>query len=894
MKKITVSRMLSVALIGATVGFFGSCKDNEDDLYANLHGQIVDRDASLNEVLNQQKALLENLKEQLENVQDEDYFKKAMEEYLNSLGEDGALSDYIQGQIGDYKIGDKTLVTIIKDIDLALEEIDSKFGDYATKKELADAILDVNNQIIVINTEIASIKESLDNAVQKIGANEEAIKKLDTTVAELSETVGIMDTKLNDVIRDAAELKVAVEQNADRIEFLKDSLDTAHTEAIEALRTEANEKWQEAMDLAQEAKDLVAELYSNQEIDDKLSALEEAYKEADEKLSERIGELEGEVATLKEKVDEIEALLTNLQNTLAQLVTGIIVQATENPVFGSFSLPFDIRSNVLLAYAGSSLYTREFPTMKTGTESNYDINNMLTAEDLKRLKAAGLQVDAFGAGDELYDKNEEGNVNAGKMYLTVNPNTVDFEGMKVSLENSQATPSGVQLGALKHSNKKLTFGVVRANNAFYEADAYINPADIASVKINIQPGLKSALKDALDEIVNSFDKNNITAPKIEYTKLISLIYKQFNGILDANALSATYEDGEGKAHSVYSEYNVAAAAFKPLSFKFMEGYQLGKLPTINPFSDITLVEPIEFDLNLKPIEITLGDEDKFEIHFDKAQIDYTGNIQVFVDQPKLDENGNIVKDENGKVVYEKVPFNVDADDLADFIQSIEDSFNDQVDGWDEMVNDELNAQVAQIVKKIQDQVNTIVDDINGQLGQVNDLVDQINGVNDKVNDYIHKANNYVERLNTAINRINGFLNNANHYLQPTMMYEVNATSDALHQLSNNKLVGTPMVAGSSVALYPTTYTAELIVPVYEKFVAVTNVYEGMESVATDEMIRELNSAEGLNEVVKGTTRAVAFTVPDKAEYKGKTIELVYSALDYSGVSSTRKFYIYVK
>lgn len=893
MKKNTVCRMLSVALIGVTVGFFGSCKDNDDDLYANLHGQIVDRDASLNEVLNQQKALLENLKEQLENVQTEDYFQKAMEDYLNSLGDDDALSEYIQSQIGDYKIGEKTLVTIINDIDLALEEINGKLENYATKQELAEAILDVNNQITVITTQVNSIQNALNSAVQRIGANEQAISGLNTTVGELSETVNAMDTKLSGVINDAAELKVKADQNAARIEFLKDSLDREHTEAIEQLRIEANEKWQQAMDLAQEAKDLVAELYSNQEIDDKFSALEDAYKAADEQLGERIDELDGEVSALKTKVDEIEAKLTNLQNTLAQLVTGIIVQATENPVYGSFSLPFDVRSNMLLAYAGSSLYTREFPTMRTSTESNYDVNDMFTADDLDRLKAAGLQVDQIGAGDELYDTNEEGNVNAGKVYLTVNPNTVDFDGMKVSLENSQATLSGVQLGALKHSNKKLTFGITRANNAFYESDAYISPEDVASVKVNVQPGLKTALKDALDEIVNSINKDNITAPNIEYTKLISLIYKQFNGILDANCLSATYEDGEGKAHSVYSEYNLAAAAFKPLSFKFMEGYKLGKLPTINPFSDLTLVDPIEIDLELKPIEITLDDGDKFNIEFEKAEIKYDGTIHVNVLQPEI-QNGVLVKDENGDVVYKEKPIEVTDEDLKEFIQSIEDSFNNQIEGWDQMVNDELNSQIESIVKKIQDQVNAMVDDINGQLGQVNDLVDQINGVNDKVNDYIHKANTYVDRLNTAINKINGFLNNANHYLQPTMMYEANATSDALHQLSNNKLVGTPMVAGSSVALYPTTYTAELVVPIYKKFVAVTNVYEGMTSVATDAMIRELNSGEGLNEVVKGTTRAVAFTVPNKAEYVGKTIELVYSALDYSGVSSTRKFYIYVK
>ena len=89
----------------------------------------------------------------------------------------------------------------------------------------------------------------------------------------------------------------------------------------------------------------------------------------------------------------------------------------------------------------------------------------MTAKDLEMLDVTPIRIDA----DEMII-GEEGN--AGTLYMTVNPNTVDFSGTSFSLVNSQDEFSGVTLDTITKSDEVLNFGYSRAaNNGFYEAKA---------------------------------------------------------------------------------------------------------------------------------------------------------------------------------------------------------------------------------------------------------------------------------------------------------------------------------------------------------------------------------------------------------------------------------------
>ena len=98
---------------------------------------------------------------------------------------------------------------------------------------------------------------------------------------------------------------------------------------------------------------------------------------------------------------------------------------------------------------------------------------------------------------------------------------------------------------------------------------------------------------------------------------------------------------------------------------------------------------------------------------------------------------------------------------------------------------------------------------------------------------------------------------------------------------------------ANCVVVPTSYTGELLVPAFKKYVAVTNVFDGDESAQDGcaDCIAALEAANSgdLNKVLAGTTNVVEF-----AGKSGYTYEITYSALDYSGKYSNVKYYVTVK
>jgi hypothetical protein len=98
-----------------------------------------------------------------------------------------------------------------------------------------------------------------------------------------------------------------------------------------------------------------------------------------------------------------------------------------------------------------------------------------------------------------------------------------------------------------------------------------------------------------------------------------------------------------------------------------------------------------------------------------------------------------------------------------------------------------------------------------------------------------------------------------------------------------------VVKGSTVTLYPTSYSGEFLAPAFKKFVAVSNIYKNGVSVG-DDTVREFNSKNFLNNVLPGK----ASTVKLNGLQSGCVYEIVYSAVDYSGKVVANKYYINVQ
>ena len=149
-------------------------------------------------------------------------------------------------------------------------------------------------------------------------------------------------------------------------------------------------------------------------------------------------------------------------------------------MFGSFSIPANIQSNVLVAYYGKPKTKVEFPT--TDNANYVRKKEVLTAKDWEMIS----DVEKFiqGANMPLINEAEDGNASAGKVYVTVNPTSFDATGLQLDIVNTQDVVSPITLSPLQKSDATLQFGFTRADNGFYEAEASIKKKDLDKVELS--------------------------------------------------------------------------------------------------------------------------------------------------------------------------------------------------------------------------------------------------------------------------------------------------------------------------------------------------------------------------------------------------------------------------
>lgn len=955
--KRKLTGIVSLLVISLTMlGTFGSCKDYDEDLKSDMQG-LLDAQAkasakSLTDSIKAQKDSLNKLRDDLNETLDAFV---TIEELPGAIAGNqevkDAFTDAITAVIG---ADASTLGTTIAGINVAVANANSRIDSLAQAdslhyKHLLQITTDLNTEITKTNSALGVVKTDLQNLTTRVDSISNALhNRIDSVDQALSNRITALNTAINARVDSVANVVSALETRTtnleNRFQVLEGRLDnvadsvaklwaqvTADTAWIHAFTAayskdtaNINSQLAQLMNSDLELLDMIEQ--TNKDMTKLINSIVNRLDDLESDLNNRVDSTNLTLAELKSRIETIEAsdkvirdslktldskietlstqvnanttkinLLTSrvngLEDALKKMITGVIIQATENPVFGSFALPLDIRSNVLMAYYGDAEGgDRLFPAIDG--QSSYEYNHQMVLTEADAATLANAVTFAVTDGTTMMDTNAG---NAGNLYLTVNPTSVDFTGATFELVNSQDKKSGVVLSNLAKTDKVLTFGYTRAaSNGFYVAKATLDPAKVKDVKINIEPGLKSDL----GQLLRDFRDRKKT---VSLTSLITNIYNQFNGILDANGVKAAWADSLGD-HAVYSQYNVAATAFKPLSYKFLYDKDLSKF-NIRQFNKIGYVDLglKDFDIKIELDSIKLNSDmdiqfTEVSFNVDSMKIDVIVDVSTTVEQPVY-ENGEL-KYEDGKPVFENkeivirdtVPVDL-TQDMKDFAEKLADQFNDQIAGdMSGQINSEINRQLSQIETTINETLQGMIGNINDQLDDVNDLIGQFNGYQDKANSYIDRVNSYINRLNSFTTRINNYINNANHYLQTTVLYD-NGKGE-LHQLSASPAMPSFMSKTAAAVLHPTSYTAELVAPASKKFIAVTRVK--CNGTWRTDLAKEANeaNAEFFNKVLAGKTKAVKFVLPSSA-HKGDLYEIVYSGLDYSGYTSTRKYYISV-
>ncbi len=582
------------------------------------------------------------------------------------------------------------------------------------------AINNINLQLTSMSTDLQNATTKANEAYAQAFTNKTAIETLSTTVeANKAALETLTNTTVPGLQTEINNLKEKVNGMAEDIEKLKPEITKLYEYADETLekakaytdlevalvRADLNGLDLKVFNLGEDlngaVEDIEALKTAVQQVNTAIAGLDTRISENTTKIGQletnienvktelegKIGNLQTEIDDLTEDVkknteniEKLTGLLDLLQENLKRQVTGIIVQETYNPAYGTFKVPAAVQSNVLLAYYGEAYKNVEFPTNST---LNYvDEKYALSTKDMQMLELLNKEPLFSAKSGDVIMQNEENN--AGTLYLTVNPNTVDFSKLQLSLVNSQDHPSYIKLGTLQRSDKILQLGFSRAaDNGFYECTANLSPEDINKVqKVDFNT---SSLKDAINEIIN----NRTSA---DFSKIASDMAEVIKGLrIDATAVKCEWEDAakEGETaqkHAVYSNYNLAATAIKPLSLQTAKDFHYQTIPGYEKAMDLldsisrelhgavktAYKELNESDLinhvsNLKINKVTVADLTEAQLALFKVDIDttieigglsYHLDLSKTVDVPiKFKKDINLDIDENATIDLSGVTVN---------------------------------------------------------------------------------------------------------------------------------------------------------------------------------------------------------------------------------------------
>ena len=570
-----------------------------------------------------------------------------------------------------------------------------------------------------------------------------------------------------------------------------------------------------------------------QGVKDQIQALEEFREKYPEEAKKVTDALEKKLGDLQTQVDdeaEAQEALNEAYNTafdylINKNLQNIAINATENPVLGYYNAAFlGSKLNLVSSFYGTAAQTSQ----DWGIEKNDFLNN----------------------GD------------AGKIYITLNPNEIDPECITdLKLVDSQGNEAkGFKLGdeegnIIKPTDKVLTYGFTKAAsaNGFYEVP--VRATDPANDDFSLNKGeLKEAAKNVIAKLQNP-KKSNLNLSQIATT-----LYRSVNNQLKAYTVKASYvlydptqpvEKRFVVKSQVAPTYDMAAFAVKPLSFNTLKGNQslknLGL--ALDKYMIPTLSDKLGKFMDALDVQVELSEDKK---NLNVYTIVALADVKV-----KYDEKTK-------KAWFEKNGAPIDGSEIKNVTEV------------EKITSTNLEGGHVQNVYKIKTTDSTIADvvaELNEQLNT------KLQPVKDAIKNAATKWDNAITPVNNLLKKINANIGNVNELLQPTLLYKSTKTNtwNVLSTLKGTR--GTRMTGTGSTVLVATSWTGELLAPAYKKSVYVKES-------GADVTLMDGTSAKT---PFSGSVQKVLFTAKDKGNYT-----VVYKAVDYSGVETTKEYNITVE
>ena len=510
MKRKFISAMLFGALLIAPATTFVGCADYDDDI-ENLQGQITNNATTLDQLT---KEKIQNVETEIEslkaaNKQLQEALDKAKSEGTDAdaatlaaaqkLVEDAqaqlqAALDAVNGDITGIngKISDLDARLLAQDgrlksvesllaadgkLTLAINDAQALAEKAYNLAEQTAATAEANKQAIKDAADnLKSIKESLEGQINTLSEKvNELSKKLADQNADITAQINSLKSQLNDanegisangdkikankqkideIVGQLTELQKQVAKNKLAVETLESNY-LSKAEGIKLNTSindlkKANEAIEGRLDAAEGRLDTIDELIKSlakssnvtkdinklrEEIEAKIGKLNEEGK--DDTVASLIAGINGNITTINgniekinKKIEAIEGLVNVLFTDLSNLITGVIYQdAKFDMVYGK----------ITAANLNASNWTDATSQMTKPNDNKVYFPSKGKANNITRVMGT-------------YMMQHTG----GQIYATINPASIDFNGSKLNLVDSEDNAHGqFTLGAAETANVKL-------------------------------------------------------------------------------------------------------------------------------------------------------------------------------------------------------------------------------------------------------------------------------------------------------------------------------------------------------------------------------------------------------------------------------------------------------
>lgn len=369
---------------------------------------LLAADGKLTLAINDAQALAEkayNLAEQTAATAEAN--KQAIKDAADNLK---SIKESLEGQIN-------TLSNKVNDLSkkLAKQNADITGQISSLKSQLEDAKNDISangDKILANKQKIGEIVDQLTELQKQVAKNKLAVETLESNY--LSKAEGI---KLNTSINDLKKANEAIEGRLDAAEGHLDTID----ELIKSLA--------KSSDVTKDIQKL------REEIEAKIGKLNEEGK--DDTVASLIAGINGNITTINgdiekinKKIEAIEGLVNVLFTDLSNLITGVIYQdAKFDMVYGK----------ITAANLSASNWTDATSQMTKPNDNKVYFPSKGKANNITRVM-------------DTYMMQHTG----GQIYATINPASIDFNGSKLNLVDSEDKAHGqFTLGAAETANVKL-------------------------------------------------------------------------------------------------------------------------------------------------------------------------------------------------------------------------------------------------------------------------------------------------------------------------------------------------------------------------------------------------------------------------------------------------------